>query len=557
MPGDFPGGPLYQMPPARRLTMEMSPKTSNEQATAMRAYECGLLALTRAGLQRLSTPEPKIQLSPLARLRAGRYLAAFFFVSGMIGVLQSGISQTPGLNRPALALLGGCGVAAGLVVWHLPWQRWRAAALEPLLPIAFLLLAGVQSVGAHPAAVPPFFILGSVWAGLALRKGAGLRIAPLILVAHAGPPLLAGRVESLVMTTIITVTVGVLVAEVVGRAFFALRVARAEAERMTEMMSVTFNAARRLRTLDTEGIYRELVEAVRSLGFDAAAVSVLENGGSQFMVRAAQGFYAAIDGFEHLSSDGVAGRVLGSREAVFIENYQSSSYRVRALDAEGFSLVAGIPVEVEGEIVAVLLAGNRRQGKLAAYLSDALSLLGSDAAVALSNARDFEKQRELAREMTRRSLRDSLTGLGNRRAADAELAAVRPGDAVLLIDLDHFKSVNDTDGHAAGDAVLAHLGSFLGQSLRGSDTAARFGGEEFMAILWQADGEAPVIAERLLVEWRATRPRTTFSVGLAVHAEGRTTEETLRMADAALYRAKRTGRDRLAVAGDRLGFVAA
>lgn len=517
----------------------------------------GLLARSRAGLKRLAAAEPEVQPSPLARGRAGRYFAAFFVLSGMIAVLQSAISRTPGLDHPALALFGGCSVATGLVVWHLPWHRWRARALEPLVPIAFLLLAGVQSVGAHPAAVPPFFILVAVWAGLALPRCAGLRIAPLILVAHAGPLLLTGRVESLVTTTIITVTVGALVAEVVGRAFFALRVARAEAERMTEMMSVTFNAARRLRTLDTDGIYRELVEAVRSLGFDAATVSVLENDGSQFMVRAAQGFHASVDGFVHLSSDGVAGRVLGSGEAVFIEDYQSSSLRVRALDAEGFSLVAGIPVEIEGEIVAVLLAGNRRQGKLAGYLSDALSLLASDGAVALSNARDFEEQRELAREMTRRSLRDALTGLGNRRAADADLAAVRPGDAVLLIDLDHFKAVNDTDGHAAGDAVLAGLGSFLGQSLRGSDTAARFGGEEFIVILWQAEQEARAIAERLLANWRATRPRTTFSVGFAVHAEGRTPEETLRLADAALYRAKRKGRDRLAVAGDRRGFVAA
>jgi len=535
----------------------MRPKASHEHAETTRPDGRWLLTRARAGLARLTAEEPEVQPSPIARLRAGRYFSAFFVLSGLIGVLQSVISQTPGLNRAALALLGGCSVATGLVVWHLPWQRWKASALRPLLTIAFLLLGGVQSVGANPAAVPPFFILGAVWAGLALPRGAGLRIAPLILVAHAGPLLLTGRTESLVMTTIITVTVGVLVAEVVGRAFYALRVARAEAERMTEMMSVTFSAARRLRTLDTEGIYRELVEAVRSLGFDAAAVSVLENDGAQFMVHAAQGFHAAIDGFEHLSSDGVAGRVLGSREAVFIENYQSSSFRVRALDAEGFSLVAGIPVEVEGEIVAVLLAGNRRGGSVAGYLTDALSLLGSDAAVALSNARDFEAQRELAREMTRRSLRDSLTGLGNRRAADAELAAVRPGDAVLLIDLDHFKSVNDTDGHAAGDAVLANLGTFLGQSLRGSDTAARFGGEEFVVILWQAAREAPAIAERLLANWRASRPRTTFSIGLAVHAEGSTPDDTFQLADSALYRAKRTGRDRLAVAGDRRGFVAA
>lgn len=177
-------------------------------------------------------------------------------------------------------------------------------------------------------------------------------------------------------------------------------------------------------------------------------------------------------------------------------------------------------------------------------MSDAFELLAAHAGVALKNAHDFEAGEERARLLLQRALRDELTGLGNRRFAETMLQAVQPGDAVLMLDLDHFKQVNDHDGHAAGDALLRALGRFLQQSLREGDRAARYGGEEFVVVVPAADGSAEQIADRLIADWRASRPRTTMSIGWAVARAGEDGHATLARADAALYRSKRGGRDR-------------
>jgi diguanylate cyclase (GGDEF)-like protein len=142
------------------------------------------------------------------------------------------------------------------------------------------------------------------------------------------------------------------------------------------------------------------------------------------------------------------------------------------------------------------------------------------------------------------SVRDELTGVGNRRHGMAALDRLRPGDAVLLLDLDRFKDVNDRDGHAGGDAVLVSLGDLLTRTMRGADAVARLGGEEFLIVASQARGAAAGVAERLVEDWRGTRPRTTLSVGVTVHQAGEQPEDALARADRALYDAKRAGRDR-------------
>jgi diguanylate cyclase (GGDEF)-like protein len=139
---------------------------------------------------------------------------------------------------------------------------------------------------------------------------------------------------------------------------------------------------------------------------------------------------------------------------------------------------------------------------------------------------------------------DALTGLPNRRAFFRELADLGPDDAVLFLDLDHFKAVNDTAGHQAGDRELAAFAAALAAHTRASDCAARYGGEEFGVIL-RGDGDRGVtmLFDRLREAWRE-EGRTTFSAGAARHA-GTTPEETLAAADRALYAAKEAGRDRL------------
>ncbi|GBF05018.1 diguanylate cyclase [Deinococcus aerius] len=146
---------------------------------------------------------------------------------------------------------------------------------------------------------------------------------------------------------------------------------------------------------------------------------------------------------------------------------------------------------------------------------------------------------------------DKLTGLGNRRALDEVLARPVPGTHLLLLDLDHFKAVNDTYGHAGGDLVLRAVAAVLREVVGEDGQVYRFGGEEFAVLFWGLTADqAGALAQDLRsqvagqVGRRAGLPRllVTLSAGLVALADSGTAVER---ADALLYRAKRGGRDRV------------
>lgn len=158
---------------------------------------------------------------------------------------------------------------------------------------------------------------------------------------------------------------------------------------------------------------------------------------------------------------------------------------------------------------------------------------------------------------------DPLTGLANRRSGTRRLAAdharaLRESQplSVLMIDLDHFKQVNDRWGHATGDRVLMATASVLHDELRGADLGVRHGGEEFLVILPGASSEqARRAAERIRegiaafsVEVPDTSLRVTASIGIATLAEGESPDELVARADVALYGAKSAGRNRCVLA---------
>ena len=137
---------------------------------------------------------------------------------------------------------------------------------------------------------------------------------------------------------------------------------------------------------------------------------------------------------------------------------------------------------------------------------------------------------------------DLLTGLPNRRMLDRALGRLSANDTVIMLDLDHFKQVNDNFGHAAGDEVLRGFGSVLRGTVRGRDTVGRFGGEEFLIVLTPG-ANAEALLQRLRAEWLAERPLpVTFSAGIVLSAGD--PDETVSLADQALYQAKEAGRDR-------------
>lgn len=158
---------------------------------------------------------------------------------------------------------------------------------------------------------------------------------------------------------------------------------------------------------------------------------------------------------------------------------------------------------------------------------------------------------------------DALTGLLNRSAIDTALARAvtdaglrRQPLAVLFLDLDHFKSINDSHGHACGDRCLKQLATTLREGLRPGDLSGRYGGEEFLVILPEAGDAAVDIAEQLRarveqlpVPWHGKQVALTVSVGVAVRlGEEQTAAGLLERADGALYAAKREGRNRVAMA---------
>lgn len=172
-----------------------------------------------------------------------------------------------------------------------------------------------------------------------------------------------------------------------------------------------------------------------------------------------------------------------------------------------------------------------------------------------------EKLRELRKakdELQRLSRTDALTGLANRRPFEEMLEqcvamAQRYGYpfAMLMLDLDHFKQVNDRFGHAEGDRVLQQCANVLRSSRRSEDLPARLGGEEFVLLLPGSDLDgARQLAEMIRL---ATRERVflpdgsemTVSIGVVEYREGESSEDFVQRADEALYQAKRTGRDRV------------
>ena len=213
-----------------------------------------------------------------------------------------------------------------------------------------------------------------------------------------------------------------------------------------------------------------------------------------------------------------------------------------------------LPVAAEGAAHGVLLLG----GDVAPRAVQAQKM-----ALAVAEATAFALETLAIRESLRgQALRDPLTGLHNRRFLDeaaealARQATRREAPlAVAMLDVDHFKRLNDGHGHAVGDAVLRDIGALLSTRLRRSDIACRYGGEEFLIVLPDCDavqawGRMDAL-RRLIVARRLggiTGHRVTCSIGVAALGPGADIAAAIADADQALYDAKRTGRNRVVVA---------
>jgi diguanylate cyclase (GGDEF)-like protein len=217
---------------------------------------------------------------------------------------------------------------------------------------------------------------------------------------------------------------------------------------------------------------------------------------------------------------------------------------LRPLERAGVESLVAVPLDTGQQLVGALILAS---GHRTPVHTDDVELLEQLAAHAASCLRASERLRSLSD----RAASDPLTGLGHHATFHEALAAShrRPRTAVVLCDLDGFKRLNDTRGHAYGDRVLCGVADAMSGALRRGDRLFRIGGDEFAAlIVVDTDAEALDAAQRLRDAVAAARLGVTASMGVAVPRDGESDAALLARADRALYAVKAHGRDGVALA---------
>lgn len=301
----------------------------------------------------------------------------------------------------------------------------------------------------------------------------------------------------------------------------------------------------------------ELLAKVCSLtrqAFNVDHVAVMLKEDEDLVLRAHNGSLSlalAPNGTKSLSR-GWWGGVLSSEKTAIDNDVQPGSSDV--LFHETRSRMC-IPLISFGQRLGVLALASARSGAFQANDRQSLESVADMCATAIQNAHHIERVRQLA-------YIDGLTGIFNRRFFELRIGEeierakrFHTGMAVIMIDIDHFKRLNDEFGHLLGDEVLRQVSSIFSQQLRKIDVVCRYGGEEFVVVLSQTCAEdALAVAEKLrrvVGEWQFPGvPRPVYiSAGVASFPEhGTERDQLVKAADNALYMAKQTGRNRVCLA---------
>ncbi|MHB8341832.1 MAG: sensor domain-containing diguanylate cyclase [Mycobacteriales bacterium] len=476
-------------------------------------------------------------------------LAALLYGAGSIGAAGT-LPLIQDVDRPAVLVTCGLAFLTAVVLPLLPWARWpRWTTIVPV-PWAFILLGvGFGVYGGALTHYLSFYGLAFLYTGLTQRPGVSLALAPpaaasvlVALLSTNGQTAGAGAG----VDAAIAVGVAVLIGEVLASATAWQRRARTSVDALLQ-------AASRLIEAATVREASDLVAALACelLGADAAFVALsVDQQPNRLEARGSQG---VPDGGEPVTLDISAeqsglGIAFRSGRSLFVPDAPASPILSQRLVADlDVASTVFLPIAVgSGRIGAVAVWWHTPRTRIDEFAQSSVEVLATQAGQVLERLRTTER---LAVE----TRTDPLTALANRRAFLTAMSNLPVGGGVVFLDLDHFKRLNDSRGHAAGDQVLRSFATCLSAVTRDdTDVAARYGGEEFAVVLPTGGAAgAERLLRRLRHRWSQCGAPVTFSAGIAERRPSEAPAETLARADAALYAAKGAGRDRTVTDGDR------
>lgn len=311
------------------------------------------------------------------------------------------------------------------------------------------------------------------------------------------------------------------------------------------------------RCIDMQGLLADIIGSLAGMEILRlkwqGAILTVEDDGSLRLAQELGHSPAFIEAHQRLcGGECLCGFAVESGEIVVSSDaFQDARHTIRYAGMEPHGHII-IPLKSRERVVGILCLDTApgisvREGERKLLLS-----IGEQVGIAVENARLYEETRRLA-------LHDSLTGLANRRhldiVAESNLARARRHGtpfAIILLDLDHFKRYNDTHGHSAGDQLLVTVAKTMKNEVRETSLVVRYGGEEFLVLLSDTEiSAALVVAERIRLKVQEnTGVTVSLGVSWAKDAD-RSLAALIAEADAALYRAKNSGRNRVVCADTR------
>jgi diguanylate cyclase (GGDEF)-like protein/PAS domain S-box-containing protein len=446
-------------------------------------------------------------------------ISMLIMLSGLITAMSPFLPASGNVHQSGMLAIGLTAVAFGTIAWFLPWQRWSRTTMLWIVPFAFLLI-GLHNYygGADPYRYSILFMVVFTWLGIAQPRGTALRFVPLLIISYVVPLVLLERQVWAISSILYIVPACLFVSEALAWV----------AERLRKVQTALYQS---------EGRFRSLVQ-------HASDMVVI----------------TATDGRIRYVSPSVE-RILGYPARVLLHTCLCDL--IHADDLPDARTTFELAIQHSRAAPSIQCRVRHFDGTWRHIETVSTNLLNDHSVQGIVlNSRDITERVALEAQLTHQAFHDPLTGLVNRAAfsdrVEHALTRVERNDttlAVLFLDLDNFKTINDSLGHAAGDQVLITIAERLRECLRASDAAARLGGDEFAILLEDVSDLHNVVsaAERLLESLR--QPFTLegqpisigVSIGIAWSRPGQTAADLLRHADIAMYSVKHTGKGRYAV----------